>query len=87
MSSPPIPVPTSGSRNSAYESQSHSHPSDSGNKLVLSPGTANKNPGLYMKFEVLRAVKMSLLVFWVVTPHGHLGRYHFRGKYCLHLQD
>jgi hypothetical protein len=69
MSSPPIPVPASGSRQSAYESQSHSHPSDSGNKLVLSPGTANRNPGLYMWFDVLTAVKMPLLVFWVVKSY------------------
>ncbi|XP_069687785.1 oxysterol-binding protein-related protein 8 isoform X5 [Periplaneta americana] len=41
MSSPPIPVPAS--RHSAYESLSHSHPNDSGNKPVLSPGTANKH--------------------------------------------
>ncbi|XP_033608747.1 oxysterol-binding protein-related protein 8 isoform X2 [Cryptotermes secundus] len=44
MSSPAIPVPPSGSRNSPYESLSHSHPSDSGNKPVLSPITANRNP-------------------------------------------
>ncbi|XP_069687783.1 oxysterol-binding protein-related protein 8 isoform X3 [Periplaneta americana] len=44
MSSPPIPVPAS--RHSAYESLSHSHPNDSGNKPVLSPGTANKHSGV-----------------------------------------
>jgi len=46
MSSPPIPVPTSSSRHSAFESLSHSHPNDSGNKPVLSPGTPNRNPGM-----------------------------------------
>jgi hypothetical protein len=36
-----------------------------------------------VRFEVLMAVKMSVL-FWVVMPCGHVGRYqHFRGKYCL----
>jgi hypothetical protein len=40
-----------------------------------------------MRFEVLTAVKMLILVFWVVTSYGHVGRYqHFRGTYCLHLQ-
>jgi hypothetical protein len=30
---------------------------------------------------------MLMLVFWVVTPCGLLGRYQrFRGTYCLHLQ-
>jgi hypothetical protein len=28
-----------------------------------------------MKFEVLTAVKMSMLVFWVVMPCGLVGRY------------
>jgi hypothetical protein len=40
-----------------------------------------------MKFEVLPAVKMSMLVFWVVTPCGLAVRYQrLRGTYCLHLQ-
>jgi hypothetical protein len=40
-----------------------------------------------MRFEVLTAVKMSILVFWVVTQCGLVGRYQrFGGTYCLHLQ-
>jgi hypothetical protein len=41
-----------------------------------------------MRFEVLTAVKMSVLVFRVVTPFELAGRYQrFEGIYCLHLQD
>jgi hypothetical protein len=41
-----------------------------------------------MKYEVLTAVNMSLLVFRVVTPCGLAGRYqHFGGTYCPHLQS
>jgi hypothetical protein len=41
-----------------------------------------------MRFDVLTAVKMSMLVFWVVTPCGLVGRYQrFGGTYCLYLQD
>jgi hypothetical protein len=29
----------------------------------------------YVRFEALTAVKMSMLVFWVVTPCGLVGRY------------
>jgi hypothetical protein len=40
-----------------------------------------------MRFEVLRAVKISMLVFWVVMPCGLVGRYQrFGGKYCFILQ-
>jgi hypothetical protein len=40
-----------------------------------------------MGFEVLTAVKTSMLVFWVVTPCRPVGRYQrFGGTYCLHLQ-
>jgi hypothetical protein len=40
-----------------------------------------------MRFEVLPAVKMSMLVFWVVKPYGLVGRdQRFGGTYCLHLQ-
>jgi hypothetical protein len=40
-----------------------------------------------MRFEVLMAVKMSILVFWVVMPCGLVGRYqHSGGTYCLCLQ-
>jgi hypothetical protein len=39
-----------------------------------------------VKFEVLTAVKILMLVFWVVRPCGLVGRYqHFVGTYCLHL--
>jgi hypothetical protein len=44
----------------------------------------NKNT---MMFEVLTAVKMSLLFFWVVAPRVLVGRYQrFGGTYCVHLQ-
>jgi hypothetical protein len=37
-----------------------------------------------MILEVLMAVKMLILVIWVVTPCRLVGRYqHFRGTYCL----
>jgi hypothetical protein len=40
-----------------------------------------------MRFEVLTAVKMSMLLFWIVTPCGLVGRYQgFGGTYCFHLQ-
>jgi hypothetical protein len=40
-----------------------------------------------MKFEVLTAVKMSMLFFWIVTSCGLAGRYQrFGGTYFLHLQ-
>jgi hypothetical protein len=42
-----------------------------------------KNIYLNVRFEVLTAVKMSLLFLWVVTPCGLVGRYHcFGGKYA-----
>jgi hypothetical protein len=38
-------------------------------------------------FEVLTAVKMSVFIFWVVTPCGPVGRYQSFGEtYCPHLQ-
>jgi hypothetical protein len=38
---------------------------------------------LFVKFENLAAVKMSMFVFWVVTPCGLVGRYqHFGGTYA-----
>jgi hypothetical protein len=41
----------------------------------------------YLRYKVLMAAKMSVLVFWVVKPCGLAGRYHrFGGTYCLHLQ-
>jgi hypothetical protein len=41
-----------------------------------------------LRFEVLTAVKMSVLFFWVVTLCGLVGKYQrFGGTYCLHLQS
>jgi hypothetical protein len=41
-----------------------------------------------VRFEVLTAVKMAMLVIWVVTPCGLVGRQRQFGEtYCLHLQD
>jgi hypothetical protein len=40
-----------------------------------------------MIFDVLTAVKMSMLLFYVVTLYGLVGRYqNFGETYCLHLQ-
>jgi hypothetical protein len=40
-----------------------------------------------MRFEILTAEKMSMLVFWVVMPCGLVGRHQrFGGTYSLHLQ-
>jgi hypothetical protein len=40
-----------------------------------------------MRFKVLEAVKMTMLIFWVVTPYGNVGRYQRFGEtYCLHHQ-
>jgi hypothetical protein len=37
---------------------------------------------------VLTAVKIPVLMFWVVTPYELVGRYErFGGTYCLHLQQ
>jgi hypothetical protein len=47
----------------------------------------NKAAVSCVKFEVLTAVEISLLVFWVVTPCGFVGIcQHFGETYCLHLQ-
>jgi hypothetical protein len=41
----------------------------------------------HIRFEVLTAVKMSILVFWDVTPRRLVGGYHrFGGTNCLHVQ-
>jgi hypothetical protein len=37
----------------------------------------------HFRFEVLTAVKMSMLFFWVVTPCGLVGRYQRFGETCL----
>jgi hypothetical protein len=40
-----------------------------------------------VRFEVLTAVKMLMLFFWVVTPCGLVGRYQlFEEICCLHLE-
>jgi hypothetical protein len=40
----------------------------------------------YMRFEVLKVVRM-IMFFWVVTPCRLVDRYQNFGKtYCLHLQ-
>jgi hypothetical protein len=40
-----------------------------------------------MRFEVFTAMKMPMLIFWVVTPCELVGRYQrFGGTYCLHLE-
>jgi hypothetical protein len=44
-------------------------------------------PRYCMRTEVLTAVKLSVLVVWVVTPCGLVGRYQcFGGTYCFRLQ-
>jgi hypothetical protein len=41
-----------------------------------------------VRSEVLKAVKMSMLIFWVVTPCALVSRYQcFGGTCCLHLQS
>jgi hypothetical protein len=43
---------------------------------------------LCFRFEVLTAVKMSMLLFCVIPPCGLVGTYQrFGGTSCLHLQD
>jgi hypothetical protein len=40
-----------------------------------------------MRFEILAAMKMLMLVFWETTPRGLVGRYkRFGGTYCLLYQ-
>jgi hypothetical protein len=39
-----------------------------------------------LRFEVLKAVKMSMLVFWVATPCGLVGRYQRFGEIYLHFK-
>jgi hypothetical protein len=40
-----------------------------------------------MRFEVLTAVRMSVLAFWVAVPCRLEDRYQrFEGTYCFHLQ-
>jgi hypothetical protein len=43
---------------------------------------------LCVRFEILAAVKISIVVFWVVTPCGLIGGYqHFGGMYRLHPEE
>jgi hypothetical protein len=46
--------------------------SDHTTRAVSLP-TANQSLG-YMRFEVLTAVKLSVLFFWVITPYGLVGK-------------
>jgi hypothetical protein len=42
-----------------------------------------ENETFLLRFEVFTTVKMSMLVFWIVTPCGLVGRYQrFGGIYC-----
>jgi hypothetical protein len=41
----------------------------------------------YMRFEILKVVKILMLVSWVVTPCEFSCRHHIGGTYCLHLRD
>jgi hypothetical protein len=43
-------------------------------------GEAKENKSEHMRFEVLTAVKMSMLVFWVVTQCRLVCRYRSFGK-------
>jgi hypothetical protein len=40
-------------------------------------------PNKDMRFEVTTAVKMAMFLFWVVTPHGRVGRYKGFGETAL----
>jgi hypothetical protein len=41
-----------------------------------------------MRFEFLMAIKMWILVFWVVIACRILGGYQcFEGMHCIHVQD
>jgi hypothetical protein len=43
---------------------------------------------LYVRFEAVTAVTMKSVIFWDVTPYSLVEAYrHFRGKYCIHIQD
>jgi hypothetical protein len=51
--------------------------------LLISSKTCLRHIEYFMRFEVLTAMKMSMLVFWFVPSWGLPT---FRRKYCLHLQ-
>jgi hypothetical protein len=43
--------------------------------------------GRYARFEILPAVRMTMLLFWVVKPCKLVGRHQCFGEtYCIHLQ-
>jgi hypothetical protein len=57
--------------------------------LATSPGLVILEAQFGVKFEVLTAVKMSMLVFWVVTSYGlvDIQAYQsFGGTCCIYLQ-
>lgn len=42
----------------------------------------------FIKFKSVTTMKISMLIFWVVTPYGLIGRYQqFGGTYCLRLHS
>jgi hypothetical protein len=46
-----------------------------------------EKPERMMRFESLTEVKVSMLVLWIITPCGFVGRYQLLGRiYCLHFQ-
>jgi hypothetical protein len=53
-----------------YGIETHVHRSQ--RMIVIIP---ENNDLLYKRFEVLSALKMSMLVFWVVTLYGFVGKY------------
>jgi hypothetical protein len=58
--------------------------------LIIAKWYVSWNVLNQVKFEVLTPVKMSMLVFGVVTPCGLTGRSRYQcfgGTYCFHLQD
>jgi hypothetical protein len=51
-----------------------------------------ESPGLdpcrHLRFNVIMAVNMSIMVFWVVTLRNLTGAYHLFGRMCyFHLQS
>jgi hypothetical protein len=55
--------------------------------MGLKTSSSGVEKKLMQRFEVLTAVKMSMLLFCFITPCRLVGRYHsFGGTYCLHLQ-
>jgi hypothetical protein len=52
----------------------------------MAKGSSSNNFNKDMRSEVLTAVKMPMLVFWVVTSCLLVGTQRFGGTYCLHFQ-